>query len=355
MRIAWIVYGALDQITGGYIYDRLVVERLRARGDAVEVVSLDPAPLSRALAGLALARRLARVDPDVVVGDELCFPELGPAFAALPRRIARVLLVHHLSAWELPPGGATLTRAALALQEAAALRLCDAHLATSATTAARLRREHGVERVDVAPPGADRLPLRPRAGGSDRRGGALRLTFVGSFIPRKGLLELLAAFERIGSPRATLALVGDAARDPAYAGRVRAAIAGSAFLRTRVVVPGVLGDDALADELAATDALVLPSLLEGYGMVLTEAVRAGVPVLAARAGAIAEVVEDGAEALLWDDREGLVRSLSRFLEDGALRASMSRAAVARSAALPTWDGAATAVRAALSRAAGPRR
>ncbi|MGK3986875.1 glycosyltransferase family 4 protein [Sorangium sp. So ce136] len=352
MRIAWIVYGALDQITGGYIYDRLVVERLRARGDAVEVVSLDPAPLSRALAGLALARRLARVDPDVIVGDELCFPELGPAFAALPRRIARVLLVHHLSAWELPPGP---RRAALALQETAVLRLCDAHLATSETTAARLRREHGVERVDVAPPGADRLPLRPRAGGSDRPGGALRLTFLGSFIPRKGLLELLAAFERIGSPRATLALVGDAARDPAYAGRVRAAIAGSAFLRARVVVPGVLGDDALAAELAATDALVLPSLLEGYGMVLTEAVRAGVPVLAARAGAIAEVVEDGAEALLWDDGEGLVRSLSRFLEDGALRASMSRAAVVRSAALPTWDGAATAVRAALARAAGPRR
>ncbi|XYH94230.1 glycosyltransferase family 4 protein [Sorangium sp. So ce1128] len=352
MRIAWIVYGALDQITGGYIYDRLVVERLRARGDAVEVVSLDPAPRSRALAGLALARRLAQVDPDAVVGDELCFPELGPAFAALPRRIARVLLVHHLSAWELPPGP---RRAALALQETAVLRLCDAHIATSATTAARLRREHGVERVDVAPPGADRLPLRPRAGGSDRPGGALRITFVGSFIPRKGLLELLAAFERIGSPRATLVLVGDAARDPAYAGRVRGAIAGSAFLRARVVIPGVLGDDALAAELAGTDALVLPSLLEGYGMVLTEAVRAGVPVLAARAGAIAEVVQDGAEALLWDDGEGLVRSLSRFLEDGALRASMSRAAVVRSAALPTWDGAAAAVREALARAARPRR
>ncbi|WP_437874933.1 glycosyltransferase family 4 protein [Sorangium sp. So ce513] len=348
MRIAWIVYGALDQTTGGYIYDRLVVERLRARGDVVEVVSLDPAPGSRALAGLALARRLARIDPAAAVGDELCFPELGPAFAALPRRIARVLLVHHLSAWELPPGP---RRAALALQEAAALRLCDVRLATSATTAARLRREHGVDRVDVAPPGADRLPLLPRAA---RDGGALRLTFVGSFIPRKGLLELLAAFERVGSPRATLELVGDPARDAAYGERVRRAIAASAFLRARVAVRGVLGDDALAAELAATDALVLPSRLEGYGMVLTEAVRAGVPVLAARAGAVAEVVQDGAEALLWDDDEGLARALSRFIDDGALRSSMSRAAVLRSAALPTWDGTAAAVRAAIARAAPGR-
>lgn len=344
MRIAWIVYGALDQTTGGYIYDRLVVERLRARGDAVEVVSLDPAPRSRALAGLALARRLARIDPAVVVGDELCFPELGPAFAVLPRRIARALLVHHLSAWELPPGA---RRAALSLAEAAVIRLCDAHLATSATTAARLRRELGLARVDVATPGADRLPLLPRA---RRDGGPLRLLFVGSFIPRKRLLELLAAFERVGSAHATLVLIGDAARDPAYAGQVRRAIAGSAFLRARVSAPGVLGDEALAAELAAADALVLPSSLEGYGMVLTEAVRAGVPVLAARAGAIAEAVHDGAEALLWDDVEGPAPALARFLEDGALRASMSRAAAVRAATLPTWDGAAAAVRAALARA-----
>lgn len=345
MRIAWIVYGALEQITGGYIYDRLVVERLRAQGDVVEVVSLDPAPTSRALSGLALARRLARLDPAVVVGDELCFPELLPAFAALPRRIARVLLVHHLSAWELQPGP---RRAAIALEEAAVIRLCDAHIATSATTAARLRREHGLARVDVAAPGADRLPLRPRVRRDD---GPLRLTFVGSFIPRKRLLELLAAFERVGDVHATLTLIGDATRDPVYAERVRRAIDGSAFLRARVTTPGVLDDDALADALSVTDALVLPSSLEGYGMVLTEAVRAGVPVLAARVGAIGEVVQDGAEALLWDDGEGLVRALSRFLSDATLRAGMSRAAVVRSAALPGWDHTAAAVRAVLARVA----
>ncbi|WP_437670710.1 glycosyltransferase family 4 protein [Sorangium sp. So ce131] len=348
MRIAWIVYGALDQITGGYLYDRLVVERLRAQGDHVEVVSLDPAPRSRLLSGLALSRRLARTAPAAVVGDELCFRELGPAFAALPRRIARVLLVHHLSAWELPPGP---RRAALSLLEGAVSRLSDVHLATSATTAARLRREHGLARVDVAPPGADRLALLPCAA---QEGGPLRIVFVGSFIPRKRLLELLAAFERIGSEAATLVLVGDGARDPAYGGAVRRAIAGSAFLRARVAALGVLGDDALAAELARADVLILPSSLEGYGMVLTEAVRAGVPVLAARAGAVAEVVQDGAEALLWDDGEGLVRALSRFLSDAPLRASMRRAAVARSAGLPTWDGTAAAVRAAIARAVALR-
>lgn len=343
MRIAWVVYGALEQTTGGYIYDRLVIERLRAWGDAVEVVSLDPAPRSHTLAGLALARRIARLAPDVVVGDELCFRELGPAYAALPRRVPRVLLVHHLSAWELPPGP---RRAALAVRERAAIRLSGAHLATSATTAARLFREHGVAWVDVAPPGADRLPLRPRA---RRDGGPLRITFVGSFIPRKGLLPLLSAFERVGRAGAELVLIGDAGRDPGHAAEVRRAIAASALLREHVTTPGLLDDAALADALAEADALILPSSLEGYGMVLTEAIRAGVPVLASRAGAIGEVVREGEEALLWDGQEGLERTLARFIEDPALRANMRRAAEARAGALPTWDSTAEVVRAALER------
>jgi glycosyltransferase involved in cell wall biosynthesis len=301
------------------------------------------------LAGLGLARRIGRLVPDVVVGDELCFRELAPAFAALPRRIERALLVHHLSSWELPPGP---RRAALALRECAAIHMSHAHLATSATTARRLRREHRLARVDVAVPGADRLPRRPRRA---REGGPLRIAFVGSIIPRKGLLGLLAAFERIGERRAALVLIGDPARDPEHAERVRRTIAGSAFLREHVSAPGPLCDAALADVLAEVEALILPSSLEGYGMVLTEALHAGLPVLASRAGAIGEVVRDGAEALLWDDQEGLVRVLGRFLADRALRERMRSAAEARIASLPTWDATASAVRAALARLIRPGR
>ena len=72
-RIAWIIYGALDQVSGGYIYDRLVVEQLRELGDSVTVISLSP--------GAPELPRLTTADFDVLVGDELCFRELLTIFA----------------------------------------------------------------------------------------------------------------------------------------------------------------------------------------------------------------------------------------------------------------------------------
>ena len=85
------MYGSLDQVSGGYIYDRLVVEQLRALGDSVTVISLTP--------GASKLPALSPDDFDVVVGDELCFRELLPLFQRSPG-LRRVLLIHHLTAWE---------------------------------------------------------------------------------------------------------------------------------------------------------------------------------------------------------------------------------------------------------------
>jgi glycosyltransferase involved in cell wall biosynthesis len=175
--------------------------------------------------------------------------------------------------------------------------------------------------------------------------------FVGSFIPRKRILELLAAFERANEGRAELTLIGDPTRDPPYAARVLRALERSPELRAGVLVRGLVDDDALADALAEADALVLPSSLEGYGMVLTEAIHAGLPVIATRGGAVEEVVKDGAEALLCDGEEGLTQALRRFLGDEGLRSRMRAEAEARAPSLPAWDQTAAAVRAVLLRAA----
>ena len=96
LRVAWVIYGSLDQVSGGYIYDRLVVEHLRALGDVVTVISLEPH-------GTSLPA-LNGDDYDVVLGDELCFSELAPLFRAAPPGLKRVLLIHHLTAWEHAPG-----------------------------------------------------------------------------------------------------------------------------------------------------------------------------------------------------------------------------------------------------------
>jgi glycosyltransferase involved in cell wall biosynthesis len=324
LRVAWIVYGTLAQPTGGYVYDRLVVEGLEAGGHAVEVVGIEPggAPVVPAC--------------DVAVGDALCAPELGPAFEQVA--CARVLLVHHLTSWELERSDRAERRAL----EARALGASDHVIATSAVTAARLLAETG-RKADVIPPGADRLPRLPRP----RRGEDLELLFVGSLLPRKRVLSVLHALDAIRSPRLSLVMAGDPTRDPESAREVARVVDASPYLSRRTTALGVVSDDELAQRMARADVLVLPSSLEGYGMVLTEALHAGLAVLASRPAAVAAGLEMHPGVLSFEDDEGLreaLRRIDRELVDALQRAS-------HEVGLPTWRDAVASFVASLTRVA----
>ena len=337
LRVAWVVYGSLNQVSGGYIYDRLVVEQLRALGDQVTVISLEPN-------GTCLPA-LASDDYDVVLGDELCFRELGPLFRAAPAGLRRVLLVHHLTAWEHPPGARHDELIAL---EKTAIDSADACIATSRVTADRLAHERLAREVLVAEPGADRFQ-RPASAGQELDGARLRLLFVGNLLPRKRVLELIGAFAELASEHAELVLVG-AELEPGYGEELRASVA-RAKLGDRVRFLGSLDAAAVAEQLALAHALVLPSALEGYGMVLSEALWSGVPIIAARVGAAEELVCRSSAGLLYDPDEarGLAGALARFVTDRALRRQLRRAAWLSAAQLPRWRDTAQAVRATLSK------
>lgn len=336
MRVAWVVYGSLEQVSGGYIYDRLVVERLRALGDTVTVVSLDPNGVVPVLRG---------DDYDVLVGDELCFRELVPLFRSAARGLRRVLLIHHLTAWEHAPGARHDELLAL---ERAAIEAADACIATSRLTAARLAREHLTSNATVAEPGADRFERPVNAGGT-RHDEPLRMLFVGNIFPRKRVFELAEAFAALEDERAELVLVG-AELEPSYARDVRATIA-RAGATNRVHWFGSLDAAGVAEQLSLATVLVLPSALEGYGIVLGEALWAGVPIIAARVGAAEELVRRTSAGLLYepDDASGLRAALGRFAGDGELRARLRRAASVAAEKLPRWRDTALAVRATLAK------
>lgn len=336
LRVAWVVYGSLEQVSGGYIYDRLVVDHLRALGDTVTVVSLEPnGPLPV----------LGSDEYDVVVGDELCFREVAPLFRSAPPGVRRVLLVHHLTAWEHGPGA--LHDELLALEKVA-IEAADACIATSRVTAARLEAERLTRGVSVAEPGADRFE-RPANAGVARDGAPSRLLFVGNILPRKRVLELVQAFAAIEDEQAELVLVG-AELEPGYAREVRAAIA-RAQVTNRVRWLGSLRPAGVAEQLSLAAALVLPSALEGYGMVLGEALWAGVPIIAARVGAADELVRRTAAGLLYapDDERGLTAALARFVGDRELRATLRKAASSAAERLPRWRDTALTVRATLAK------
>jgi glycosyltransferase involved in cell wall biosynthesis len=375
VRIAWVLYGSLEQRTGGTIYDAQVVDGLRRAGDDVHVVSLDevtsartPAGLGRTLppiaraarmatAGLGLARTIREIDPDIVVGDELCFRELGIAFRRLrhsgrgtarSRRPRRVLLVHHLTAWELELSH--LRRRVLRAAERFAIDAADALIVTSCTTRERLVREGAQDAITVVLPGADRLGGSGSGSGSEGGRGserAVRFVFVGAVVGRKRVLELVRAFGSGARERGQLVIVGSTTRDAAYVERVRVEI-GRRGLGERIVMHGEIDEAGVARVLATADALVMPSTLEGYGIAATEAIHAGVPVIAARAQGLEEALGPCPEAALFaDDEDALASALARFANDDGLRVAMREAARAAAPRMPTWASCAAQFRAAL--------
>ena len=335
MWIAWVVYGSLDQPTGGYVYDRMIVEGLTRAGDQVKVLSLQPGA-----GGSELEDPLARQRPDVVVIDALCIPDVATRLNAR-RQGALVLLVHHLGSWEMEARPSERLLAA----EAECLARCPTVVTTSQATAARLGAEAGV-RCTVVPPGADRLPQAARPA---RRSAPLRLLMVGSLIPRKRVLDVLAALEACGTDAFELRLVGDPTRDCAYAARVQQTILGSPRLAARVHCCGVMGDDELVRELAHADFLVLASSLEGYGMVLSEARHAGLPILVARTAALSEVVGAGDDTLVFDGPAHLARTVAELAQNTTRRAKHQAAAWACAAKAPAWSDAVCTFRAVLER------
>jgi len=152
---------------------------------------------------------------------------------------------------------------------------------------------------------------------------------VARFAPQKAHDVLLRAFAQVGlrdARRASgtrLVLVGD---DPFGDGRQRAeALARELGLGARVVFAGIRRD--VPALLAASDVFVLASLWEGLGLVLLEAMAAGLPVVATEVSAVPEVVVDGVTGLLVppSDPQALARAMETLAGDGSLRGRLGGA------------------------------
>jgi glycosyltransferase involved in cell wall biosynthesis len=343
MRIAWVVPGRVDQPTGGYVYDRRVIDGLRSRGHRVDVVELSS---NRWPVDPAAARELRSAvrGAGVVVVDELAHPALvGPRLDQ-----PTVALVHHLRASEPAPGAA---RAVARTVERAALRCASAFVCTSRTTESSLRQlmGDGVP-IAVAEPGPGLLePIHPVV--ARERPAALRVLCVAHWTPRKGILEALDALA-MTSPHVRLDLVGQTDRDPIYAARVELALQRDEIVG-HVRVHGAVGDLELATCYANADAFLLLSSHEGYGMAIADAIRFGLPVVATRVGAIPEVACDGHEAILVEpgDARAAARALDGLLDTGewSRRAAFARE---RATTLGTWRAATDRIEAVLRAVAG---
>jgi glycosyltransferase involved in cell wall biosynthesis len=344
LKVGLFIYGSLDTLTGGFLYDRLLVEHLRARGDRVEILSVPwrtyPAHLADNLSA-KLLQKLVEARVDVLVQDELNHPSLFLLNQRLRMRVPCpiVSIVHHLRSVEARPAW---QNSLYRIVERRYLATLDGFVFNSRTTQCAVQALVGAhKRSVVAYPGGDRVnpemtttAIRTRA----LEPGPLRLLFVGSLIPRKELHTLITALALLPRDTARLEVVGSLTTDSEYAGRIQRQIAVQQ-LEQQVTLLGTVTGDELERLYENNHVMVVPSSYEGFGIVYLEAMGFGMPAIGSTAGAAHEIITDGIDGFLVEpgNPDELAAHILRLSTDRETLCGMGLAALARYKKHPTWS------------------
>jgi glycosyltransferase involved in cell wall biosynthesis len=367
MRIGLIIYGSLDTLSGGYLYDRKLAEYFLSRGDTVEIISLPwrnyaahltdnlhvrlPSVTPALAWSASVARRAlfpTKQSPtfpkfDLLIQDELNHPSL---ILANRRKHSYpvISLVHHLRCSELRPNWQNIFYRWV---EKKYLQAVDGFIFNSKTTERVVNSltENRKPSVLAYPP-TDRFgePISEKEIIERAKREEFRILFLGNVIYRKGLHTLLQAVS--GQPLAfRIEVVGSLTSEPRYVKQIREYIAHN-HLSSFVFLRGPLDREPLADKLKQAHVLVVPSSYEGFGIVYLEGMCFGLPAIGTAAGAANEIISDGVDGFLIEPENAgeLADKLKLLHEQRDILIQMSLAARERYLRQPKWEETAGRIR-----------
>ena len=344
MRIGLIIYGHIDLLTGGYIYDRILIEHLRQCGHQVKIVSIARRHYIRHLLdniSHGLFANLVSAGFDLLLQDELNHPSLFRVNRRLRKRsdFPIVAIVHQVLCRQ--PRNRLLNRLYETV-ERPYFNSVDAFIFNSHTT--RLTVEQLIDRrrpCHVAFPAGDRLGCLTSAdqvASRARAAGPLRLIFVGNLLPNKGLLPLIRGLSSWSAASWHLSVVGSLDMDRRYVRKVEKMIV-IKNLKQQVALLGSRDGPELASLMAQSHVFVMPYSHEGFGMAHLEAMGFALPVIGSSSGAVKEFVKTGENGFLIeaDDHKTLTACLNRLDRDRQLLIKMSHAALQTFYRHPRWS------------------
>jgi glycosyltransferase involved in cell wall biosynthesis len=341
MKIGLILYGSLDTLSGGYLYDRKLVEYLRGQGDTVDIISLPWRSYPAHLMDNLHVRLPENVD--ILIQDELNHPSL--IFANRGKHPCPVIsLVHHLRCSELRPGW---QNAFYRLIERSYLQSVDGFIFNSKTTESVVNELIGNGKpAIVAYPPTDRFgsPLSEQEIIERSNAPELRIVFLGNVIYRKGLHTLLEAVKGLRF-KVVVDVIGSLDSEPSYTEHILSSIARN-DLSSTVFLHGPLDREPLVEKLTCAHVLIVPSSYEGFGIVYLEGMCFGLPGIATTAGAAREIIEPGTTGYLIapDDSIALAEYIQSLAEDRGLLRRLSLNARERYLRQPSWEETAAKIR-----------
>lgn len=328
-QAVFAIPGDKDQRTGGFIYEATVLRVLNEIGVPTHHLQLPESFPNPSRDDMATALRLLSAVPSdqPIILDGLVFGAIDPV--GLSDVTAPIIaMIHHPLGLEtgLAPDRAAYLKA----NEAAALEHADHVIVPSPHTAQILTQAFGADpkRISIAPPGFERPNVKKTPSTPPL------ILSVGLLAERKGHDILLDALSDLSELEWQAVIVGKT-HDDAYAQSLYRQSA-QLGLSDRVRFAGELDAYSLETLFGRAAIFALATRYEGYGMVLSEAMLFGLPIISCAAGAVPETVGDAGILVPPDDRTEFANALRHMLEDPKARQVYAERSKARALNLPRW-------------------
>jgi glycosyltransferase involved in cell wall biosynthesis len=342
MKVGFLIYGDINTLSGGYLYDRKLISYLRQQGDTVEIISLPQHAYLKNIFFNVNPHQLTGLDLDILVQDELVHPSVFRANHRLKNQCHYpiVALVHLLSS-DVPQ--AFYIKHLRQYIEKKYLASADALILNSNNTLEQTRELLG----DPLPPHLVAVPAGNNFGDDNNTTGnlnkirtetSLKILYVGSITRQKGLDVLVQSLSGLNRQDFHLTITGRNDMDPSYVRKIKRLI-NKYNLQNQIKFTGPLEKEALIKAYRSNHVLVLPSVNEAYGIVYLEAQRFGLPVIGTTAGGAKEIITHGKNGYLIIPNyvNELAHYLSMIQKDPALLQKLSKNARLAYQQHPTWD------------------
>lgn len=346
MKILFIIYGSINQISGGYIYDKIVINFLRIKGDTVDILELKKIPyllspfqvFNHKLMKVFFSKRKRSYYDNIII-DELTHPSVFLSVALKRKNTPPVITLVHLLKTSEP---ISLFLKLIAIYfEKILLNNSDSIIVNSITTEQIVKTKlRNRIPIHICKPGKDTLSEVKSQVSLIEPNGAFnkptRLLITANVIPRKGYDLLILALSKLLDLNWELKIAGNETVDKSYKKKIEHLI--SQFgMSNRITFVGVLHGKALAQLYQVVDIFVYPTRYEAYGISLAEAVSFGLPFVAFKSGAIQEVVHNRGLLVETGDIVGFQRYLRKLISDSDFRRKMAEISLEVSKSLPTWE------------------